>query len=246
MSEARDIHASFLIFQRGKYFWWSLILSLGAIVAYILCPSLQPANGGTGLGYVLGTVAALLILWLLMFGARKRAYISRMGSVQGWLSAHVYLGVSLLLLTTLHAGFQLGWNIHSLCYWLVWIVVGSGMIGTYGYYQYPRRILALNQGSGDEGIHPELAEVDRQLLKLANTLEENSELDASHSKDLKRLITSAIGRTQISGSLWQQLTAKDYSQIVIPARFSEKHPSTKDRLASNKNQKILLNFLGHQ
>ena len=37
----------------------------------------QPAgghNGGTWLGYTLGTIGALLILWLMLFGVRKRRY----------------------------------------------------------------------------------------------------------------------------------------------------------------------------
>src|SRR6478736_3963368 len=58
-------------------------------------PSTKP-YGGSALGYALGTVAALLVLWLLWFGVRKRLYRSTLGSVQGWLSAHVYLGTALL------------------------------------------------------------------------------------------------------------------------------------------------------
>ena len=34
----------------------------------------EPPNGGTWLGYTLGTIGALLIVWLMLFGIRKRRY----------------------------------------------------------------------------------------------------------------------------------------------------------------------------
>ena len=85
-----------------------------SIAAYIWHrPPLAP-NGGTSLGLALGTVAALLIVWLMLFGLRKRDYRSRLGTLRGWLSAHVYLGASLIVIGTLHTGFEFGWNVHTL------------------------------------------------------------------------------------------------------------------------------------
>ena len=70
-------------------------MSALAIAAYWIDDPQEPANGGTVLGYTLGTIAALLIVLLAWFGIRKRRYASTLGSVQGWLSAHVYLGATL-------------------------------------------------------------------------------------------------------------------------------------------------------
>ncbi len=72
-----------------------------------------PPNGGTWLGYTLGTIGALLIVWLMLFGIRKRRYVHNVGTLRGWLSAHIYLGTTLILIVVLHAGFQLGWNLHT-------------------------------------------------------------------------------------------------------------------------------------
>ena len=52
---------------------------------------------------MLWTIAViLLILWLLWYGVRKRRYASTSGTVQGWLSAHVYLGTALVVIVGDH------------------------------------------------------------------------------------------------------------------------------------------------
>jgi len=55
----------------------------------------------TWLGYTLGSIGALLILWLMFFGYRKRTYNNNVGTLRGRLSAHVYLGTCLIFLATL-------------------------------------------------------------------------------------------------------------------------------------------------
>ena len=95
------MHESFLAFRSRRYLWLALIVTGLAILAYWIDDPQEPANGGTSLGYALGTLGALLIVWLSWFGVRKRRYGSTLGSVQGWLSAHVYLGSSLLVIVLL-------------------------------------------------------------------------------------------------------------------------------------------------
>jgi len=86
-----------LAFRKKRYLWLSLILSGFAILAYWIDDPQEPANGGTMLGYALGAAGLLLILLLTWFGIRKRQYSSTLGSVQGWLSSHVYLGGTWLI-----------------------------------------------------------------------------------------------------------------------------------------------------
>ena len=133
-------HQSLLEFKSGRYLKVALFVCAAAIGAYwyygVHTASIAP-YGGTWLGYTLGTIAAVLILWLMLLGIRKRRYRSRLGSVQGWASAHVYLGTSLIIIATLHCAFEFGWNIHTLAYALMMLVIVSGFFGVYAYLRYP-------------------------------------------------------------------------------------------------------------
>ena len=71
------MHTSFLTYQGGRWFWIASVLSLIAIGIYGWHDLPEPPNGGTWLGYTLGTIGALLIVWLLYLGRRKRNYSSK-------------------------------------------------------------------------------------------------------------------------------------------------------------------------
>jgi len=73
------------ILEYANFRWFKLALLLCAITGAVYIwhdPPLKP-YGGTWLGYTLGTIGALLILWLLYFGVRKRRYKSNVGTAQG-------------------------------------------------------------------------------------------------------------------------------------------------------------------
>ena len=161
------IHRNLLLFRGARYLWWSLGLLLISGVLYATQGTVQPPNGGTWQGYVLGSIGALLIVWLTLLGVRKRSYSSTMGSVQGWTSAHVYLGTALLIIATLHAGFQVGWNLHTLAYVLMCVVIASGFFGLYSYLNHPQLISKNREGGSRAELFAELFELDKQSRSLA-------------------------------------------------------------------------------
>ena len=123
--------------SNNLFFKWALGLSLLSIALYILDDPRVAPNGGTWLGYTLGTIGALTIVFLTLFGVRKRSYRSNLGDLKYWLSAHVWLGLALVVIATLHTGFQFGWNVHTLAYVLTMLVVFSGIWGVYMYLRFP-------------------------------------------------------------------------------------------------------------
>ena len=164
------LHEGFL---RHKGFRWlkvSSALCVTALIAYLMIDAEPRPNGGTALGYVLGTVGVVLILWLTALGVRKRLITRGRYSLKAWTSAHVYLGLSLITVVTLHTGFQVGWNVHTLAYALMMLVVLSGIWGIVAYGTLPRTLSA-NRG---ETTQPQMLEairaLDRQLHDAAQPL----------------------------------------------------------------------------
>lgn len=161
---------SLLAFKRARYLKIALGLCALALGLYIWHqPPLVYIKpyGGTWLGYTLGTVAAILIVWLMLLGVRKRRYRSNMGSVQGWTSAHVYMGTSLIIIATLHSAFEFGWNIHTLAYALMVVVIVSGFFGVYAYLRYPELMTSNLAGEPLETLLLKIADLDRKCRRLA-------------------------------------------------------------------------------
>lgn len=202
------IHQNILRFHGGRYLWWALGLLALSCVLYFTQGGLQPPNGGTWQGYVLGTIGAGLIVWLSLLGVRKRRYSSALGTVQGWVSAHVYLGSALLVVGTLHSAAQLNWNVHTLAYLLMVVVILSGMYGAYVYLLNPRLLTRNRAGATRENLFRELFELDRQGLEIADHC--NPEIQAA--------VKSAIQRTVIGGGLVQQLLGRDPSKMTSHAQ----------------------------
>jgi hypothetical protein len=138
---------TFFSYKRYRWFWICAVSLIIAIIYYLGDASIVVASGGTTLGYIYGIVAALGILYLLWYGVRKRSYSARFTTLKGCLSAHVWIGLALLILVPLHSGFQFGANIHTLAYVLMVIVILSGFWGAVQYVKLAYQIES-HRGNG--------------------------------------------------------------------------------------------------
>ncbi len=224
------MHESILVYRRRRYLWAALGLAALSLLAYALHRTPEPPNGGTWLGYTLGTIGALLIVWLTVFGIRKRRYHSAAGKVEGWLSAHVYLGTALLVVASLHAGFQFGWNVHTLAYGLMCATIFSGFYGVYAYLHYPR-LVSRNRGNLTlEQMLDNVATIDNQCLRIAKNAPD----------DIREVVTSAVNRTQVGGNTFQQLSGRDRSRVVLPSGDGS------HRLRRNPDQERAIEWLAER
>ena len=160
-------------FLRYAGFRWAKIsggLCLLIIISYALVDVTPRHNGGSWYGYTLGTIGAGLILWLTALGYRKRKMTSDYWSLKAWTSAHVYLGLSLIVIGTWHTGFQLGWNVHTLAWALMMLVILSGLYGVIVYATLPAAL----SNNRDEMTQMQMLEAirafDRQLHTAAQPL----------------------------------------------------------------------------
>ena len=199
------MHESFLAFRNRRYMWLALLVIALTIVAYWVDDPQEPASGGTSLGYILGTLGALLIVWLAWFGVRKRRYASTLGSVQAWLSAHVYLGSALLIVVLLHTGFQFGFNVHTLAFLLMVLVIASGMYGVYVYRKYPARLSDNRDGANRAELLEQLDDIDSRSKRVAAAL----------GDDYLELVASGASRTRLATTVAGRLKGLDESQVLL-------------------------------
>lgn len=192
------LHSSFLS-HRG--FLWAkvaLTISLVSIVSYWLIDITPRHNGGSWYGYTLGTIGLLLILWLTMLGIRKRAMTTGTWSLKAWTSAHVYLGLSLAVIGTLHSGFQLGWNVHTLAWSLMMLVILSGLWGVTAYATLPAALSNNRDERTQAQMLDDIRSLDRQLYDAAQPL----------APDDAATVRLSLDADPFAGSLWARLTGR--------------------------------------
>ncbi len=199
MTAARDIaHEGFLAHKRGRWLKVAIAVAVLALAIYLLTDPTPRHNGGTAVGYLLGTVGAGLIVWLSLIGLRKRIITTKPFSLKAWTSAHVYLGLSLIVIGTLHTGFQLGWNVHTLAYALMMLVIISGLYGVWAYATLPAQLSA----NRNEATQPQMLETLRTLDRQLDTVAQP--MDTQYS-DLVRL---SLEDCSVGGNLWQRLSGR--------------------------------------
>lgn len=187
-----------------------------------------PPNGGSWQGYTLGGIGAALILWLSALGIRKRSYRSQMGTVEGWASAHVYFGTVLLVVATLHTGFQFGFNVHTLFYVLMTAVILSGFFGLYVYLAYPRRLARVRAGRRRKEWLTELNELDTRIRERAQKCDART----------RAVAESALDRTSLGGGVFAQLGGVDRSLVLEPEKAA-----TAPKLVANRDQDVVIDHL---
>ena len=182
-------------YKNYLYFKIAVVVILVAFGAYLVFEPAVGHYGGSFLGYGLGVISALMVLWMAWYGVRKRRYRSS-GSTQGWLSAHIYLGTAMTVLVTLHSGFHFGINIHTLAYALLLIVVVSGFFGNYTYMIYPRQ---MSENMGEDSL-------DSLLLRIAEADKLARQIALVMPDAINDTVNRACRETSIGLGLIDQLT----------------------------------------
>ncbi len=191
-------HVSFLKHRGFRWLWIALALSGACIAGYALIDQQPRPNGGTWYGYTLGTIGLGLILWLSLLGVRKRRINPGAWSLKAWTSAHVYLGLSLVVVGTLHTGFQIGWNVHTLAYVLMLLVIATGIYGVVVYATLPASLSANRKEMTRAQMLDALTAIDRQLESAAQPLG-RAEAD---------LVIAALEQNTFHGGAWGRLTGR--------------------------------------
>ncbi|MDO9282632.1 MAG: hypothetical protein Q7T88_09655 [Methylotenera sp.] len=211
-------------FKNYLYFKLAVVIILIAFAAYLLFEPAVGHYGGSWLGYGLGTISALMVLWMAWYGVRKRRYRGS-GATQGWLSAHIYLGTALTVIVTLHSGFHFGLNVHTFAYAMLLIVVISGFFGNYTYMIYPRQMTE-NMGEDNlDGLLLRIAESDKLARQIALLMPDH----------INNVVARACGETSIGIGLLEQLRG---FQPNCPSAIAVQQLSTVDNTLSPEQRKL--------
>jgi hypothetical protein len=210
-------HVSFLAYDDFRFLKWAILTCVAALVLYIAVPPYGQRYGGGWAGYTLGTVGAVLILWLTWFGYRKRTYDPERkylrpdgdaalaehppedpSRLARRLSAHVYLGLALVVIATLHTGFHFGWNIHTLAYALMCVVIASGIYGVIVYSRCPRQMTENRENMTLAQMQAQIVAIDADLRRRVMPLDDST----------ATIIQGSLDNTPIGGSMWRQVTGQ--------------------------------------
>ncbi len=215
-------HVSFLKHKGFRWLWIALALSGASIAGYLMIDHDPRPNGGTWYGYTLGTIGFGLILWLALLGVRKRRINPGAWSLKAWTSAHVYLGLALIVVGTLHTGFQIGWNVHTLAYVLMLLVIATGIYGVIVYATLPASLSANRKEMTRAQMLEALTALDRQLESAAQPLA-RAEAD---------LVIAALGQDVFYGGALARLTGSYPGCKTARARCAAWAPARRRRRAS--------------
>lgn len=217
---------TFLTHRSGRWAKWAVALIIASAIGYWAEDLRVPPNGGSVFGYTSGTIAAFLMLVLTYLGRRKRHYESKLGTVKGWTSAHIYLGIALIALTLLHSGFQVGWNWHTLAFALMLIVCFSGIYGVWAYQHYPALIDRNNLSQTRGALIDQLLALDQEIAASLTR----------HEPHIASMVQGALERTTLADRWLDILRGNDRSEVLLPGKG----------LVPNENMTTLVDYLIEQ
>lgn len=161
------MQGTLLTYGKKRYLWATVIGAVALLVSYSYYARTAIPSGRTVWGLVYGWIGLVAILVLMFLSIRKRWYFSHLGTLQGWTSAHVYVGLLTLLIIPMHAGFQFGWDVHTLAYILLVVVVLSGIVGLIVYLTVPGILTTHESGMLPDMLEAEINQIFREMKQLA-------------------------------------------------------------------------------
>ncbi len=214
-----DLRPGFL--ESRGWLYVGIFISILALAAFVIHDPIGGREGSTWVGYGLGGFSGLMVLYLAWYGYRKRRFRSSSGARSEVVSAHVFIGLSLIFTATLHSGFEFEWSVHTLTYVLLMFVIVSGIFGIWAYNVLPD-VISRNleesmaekkrfDSSNLEQLEQDIEEIDRRLERSMQFLPDVFRAPVQRSLERTRLGGSLI--TILRGSSRRCATAKALAEV---------------------------------
>jgi hypothetical protein len=133
-------------------------------------PSENHRVGGTPLGLIFGTIALSIFVFAALLGVRKKIVLWRVGTVQRWLRAHIWLTLLTIPLVILHSGFRLGGPMTTLIIILYVVVMVSGIYGLVLQHYVPTVMM---ERLPAESVYEQIPHIRAQLVAAATKMRDS-------------------------------------------------------------------------
>ncbi len=160
----------------GNFYPARLPPGLGLPPAFVPKVSEHRSIGGTPLGLVFGIVSFAIFVFGALLSLRKKVVLWRIGTVQQWLRAHIWLTLLTIPLVLLHSGFRLGGPMTTLLMALYSVVMVSGIYGLFLQHQIP---LIMKERLPTEIVYEQIPHIRSQLFLAAETMRDSFQSAAS-------------------------------------------------------------------
>jgi hypothetical protein len=175
-----------------KHFPWLAFVCLATIAACILyvgnfhparlpswihlppsliqTPTEHHTVGGTPLGLAFGTISLAIFVFAALLSLRKKIPLWRVGTVQRWLRAHIWLTLLTIPLVILHSGFRFGGPMTTLLMALYALVMVSGIYGLFLQHLMPR---LMKERLPAETVFEQIPHIRTQLAAAAEKMRDS-------------------------------------------------------------------------
>src|SRR2546421_7938837 len=133
-------------------------------------PTEHHTVGGTPLGLWFGSISLAIFVFAALLSLRKKIPLWRVGTVQRWLRAHIWLTILTIPLVILHSGFRFGGPMTTFLMVLYTIVMVSGFYGLFLQHLMPR---LMKERLPAETVFEQIPHIRSQLAAAAEKMRDS-------------------------------------------------------------------------
>lgn len=198
-------------------------------------PSDHASVGGTPLGLIFGAISFGIFIFAALLSLRKKIPLWRIGPVQRWLRAHIWLTLLTIPLVILHSGFRLGGPMTTLLMVFYAVVMISGIYGLILQHQMPA---LMKERLPAETVFEQIPHIRAQLAAAATKMRDSFK-PAPPAKTDTGAPASSVAKAVTAGSTPMASTAGELStptaraktavgSTIIAAPVTEPPPESKE------------------
>ena len=136
----------------------------------IQTPTEHHTVGGTPLGLWFGSISLAIFVFAVLLSLRKKIPLWRVGTVQRWLRAHIWLTILTIPLVILHSGFRFGGAMTTFLMLLYGLVMVSGFYGLFLQHLMPR---LMKERLPAETVFEQIPHIRSQLAAAAEKMRDS-------------------------------------------------------------------------